>query len=39
MKKFLNTVWEILQEIDRTRVAAAAARAGNVNHKQLRRGS
>jgi hypothetical protein len=29
MKTFLNTVWNILTEIGRTRAAAAAARSGN----------
>lgn len=29
MKKFLNAVWEILEEIGRTKAAAAAARTGN----------
>lgn len=29
MKTFLNSVWNILTEIGRTRAAAAAARSGN----------
>jgi hypothetical protein len=28
MKTFLNTLWNILEEIGRTRAAAAAARSG-----------
>ena len=30
MKKFLNKVWQILEEIGRTRAAAAMARSGDV---------
>ena len=29
MKKFLNKLWQILEEIGRTRAAAALARSGN----------